>query len=227
LTDFQVLTETVTQNATVGWATNCNSCHDLEKHQATEISQCVTCHTDDFTNAEFVRIIHVPHAEEPIFDCLKCHVNSEGNDNVWRLACESCHDGVITNGLPSDHTNYTNDICMGCHGTGALSPDEAHAHLMDIELMNCHTPETTALMQNYPNPFNPSTDISFMLSENGYVTLKIYDVLGSLVETLISNELSAGSYNYSWDASQLSTGIYLYQLQTKNYTQTRKMILLK
>ncbi len=83
------------------------------------------------------------------------------------------------------------------------------------------------LDQNYPNPFNPSTKIEFTLPKTEFVTLKIYNLLGQKVTTLVSEKLNAGSYNYSWDAGTLSSGVYLYKLNAGKLSQIRKMILLR
>ncbi|MHB9041373.1 MAG: T9SS type A sorting domain-containing protein, partial [Melioribacteraceae bacterium] len=88
-------------------------------------------------------------------------------------------------------------------------------------------PTEFALDQNYPNPFNPSTTISYKLSSNGNVSLKIYDVLGNQVATLITGYQNAGSYKINFDASALASGIYFYKLQTSNLIQVKKMMLLK
>jgi photosystem II stability/assembly factor-like uncharacterized protein len=81
--------------------------------------------------------------------------------------------------------------------------------------------------QNYPNPFNPSTIISFNLPEQTNLELKVYDVLGNEVATLINEVKPAGSYEAEWNASALPSGVYIYQLRAGNHTQMRKMLLLK
>ena len=83
------------------------------------------------------------------------------------------------------------------------------------------------LNQNYPNPFNPSTTISFSIPAQGDVSLKIYDVLGKEVVTLVDEMKSAGSYQITFDATQLASGMYFYRLDTKNFSEVKKMILLK
>jgi hypothetical protein len=83
------------------------------------------------------------------------------------------------------------------------------------------------LDQNYPNPFNPVTLIKYQLPFKSSVTLKIFDILGKEIETLVNEEKDAGYYQISFDASSLSSGIYLCTLQTENYFSTKKMILLK
>ena len=88
-------------------------------------------------------------------------------------------------------------------------------------------PGTLQLSQNYPNPFNPSTVISYRLSAVSEVTVKVYDILGRAVETLVNGMQDAGSHSITFDGSGLASGVYFYRLQTPDYTQTMKMILLK
>lgn len=83
------------------------------------------------------------------------------------------------------------------------------------------------LKQNYPNPFNPTTTITFNLPERSYVELNIYNVLGVKLATLVKGVKSAGSYSVQFNASNYPSGIYVYELQTANYKQTKKMIYLK
>jgi len=84
-----------------------------------------------------------------------------------------------------------------------------------------------ALYQNYPNPFNPLTTISFTLPSRSFVTLKIFDLLGREVATIVSEELSVGNYSRQWNASNISSGIYFYRLQAGSFIETKKLIFLK
>lgn len=89
-----------------------------------------------------------------------------------------------------------------------------------------------ALFQNYPNPFNPSTVINYQIPTNGFVTLKIYNILGNEVATLVNEQKSSGSYSVQFSAvngyaSTLASGTYLYQLRVNDYVSNRKMLLLK
>jgi len=88
------------------------------------------------------------------------------------------------------------------------------------------TPIRTQLGNNYPNPFNPVTTISYSIPNPGYVTLKIYDVLGREIQTLVSEFQQAGSYSLNFDASEFSSGIYFYQLEAGNLVVTKKMVLI-
>ncbi len=88
-------------------------------------------------------------------------------------------------------------------------------------------PDVFALEQNYPNPFNPSTRIDFSLAVDSKVSLKVFDVLGQEVATLINSELVAGSHNVEFSAANINSGVYFYILQTGDYVETKKMVLMK
>jgi photosystem II stability/assembly factor-like uncharacterized protein len=88
-------------------------------------------------------------------------------------------------------------------------------------------PKSYALRQNYPNPFNPSTTIEFALPHSGYIYLKVHNVLGEEVATLIDGDHDAGTFKATWDASGLPSGVYFYRLTAGDFTQTRQMLLLK
>jgi uncharacterized lipoprotein YddW (UPF0748 family) len=88
-------------------------------------------------------------------------------------------------------------------------------------------PKEYSLEQNYPNPFNPATKIRFSLPHSSFVTLKIYNLLGQEVETLINNYKNEGDYEISFDASDLAAGIYVYRLVTEKFSSSKKMVLLK
>ena len=89
------------------------------------------------------------------------------------------------------------------------------------------TPETFQLYSNYPNPFNPSTKIRYAIAKTEYTTLKVYSILGQEITTLINEEKAPGIYEVNFDGLNLTSGTYLYKLQAGNYTETKKMILLK
>jgi hypothetical protein len=88
-------------------------------------------------------------------------------------------------------------------------------------------PNSFSLAQNYPNPFNPSTTLRFTIPDAGLVNLSIYNLLGEKVEEVLNQELSSGSYEVKYDASKLSSGVYLYTIRTANHTASKKMILMK
>ncbi len=89
------------------------------------------------------------------------------------------------------------------------------------------TPVAYSLFQNYPNPFNPTTNIQFDIPKSSYVKLKIFDMLGKEITTLVNDRLQAGSYRVNWNASQYSNGVYYYNITAGDFSKTRKMILIK
>ncbi|MHA2030610.1 MAG: Ser-Thr-rich GPI-anchored membrane family protein [Candidatus Kariarchaeaceae archaeon] len=89
------------------------------------------------------------------------------------------------------------------------------------------TSDSYQLIQNYPNPFNPSTLITYHIPEGGFVTLKVYDVIGKEVANLVSENKGQGSYSVTFNASELPSGIYVYQLKVNSFIETKKMILMK
>jgi hypothetical protein len=88
-------------------------------------------------------------------------------------------------------------------------------------------PVKYALNQNYPNPFNPSTKIKYSLPSASKVRLEIFNILGEKVAELVNREMQAGNYEADFNAASLSSGTYIYRLQTQGYTESRKMLLLK
>ncbi|HAP36423.1 MAG TPA: T9SS C-terminal target domain-containing protein, partial [Bacteroidetes bacterium] len=113
--------------------------------------------------------------------------------------------------------------CYGTkiHGVYSLS------RTTSVENISVNTPGSFSLEQNYPNPFNPFTTISFNIQVPSFTSLKIYDVVGRETATLVNKNLSAGSYEVKFDASQVPSGVYFYTLQTAHYSETKKMILTK
>ncbi|MFN0157369.1 MAG: FG-GAP-like repeat-containing protein [Bacteroidota bacterium] len=108
-------------------------------------------------------------------------------------------------------------IAVGDFTLGALAVDEPVDNL----------PRHFAIEQNYPNPFNPSTTIGFQISDYGIVSLKVFDLLGQEVATLMNEEKSPGSYSIRWDASKVASGVYLARLESAGKTQVKRMLLMK
>jgi len=118
------------------------------------------------------------------------------------------------------------------------TPGKINDVFTEVEREN-DQPKTFELFQNYPNPFNPATAISYQLASNSFVTLKVFDILGNEVATLVNEEKSAGEYQVSFNARQttsnrsegwfpqLASGVYFYQLRAGSFLQTKKMIILK
>ena len=83
------------------------------------------------------------------------------------------------------------------------------------------------LHQNYPNPFNPSTKIKYSIINKAIVIIKVYDILGNEIKTLVNEEKTIGNYEIEFDGSNLASGIYLYRMQAGNFSDTKKLILIK
>jgi hypothetical protein len=138
---------------------------------------------------------------------------------------------VNGNGNSNSPKNYSfvdNSIVSGKYSyrLKQIDNDGKFEYSNAIEV-NFGTPMKYTLNQNYPNPFNPSTVISFSVPVTAHVTLKIYDVLGNEVATLINSEKPAGVYEVEFNASELTSGIYFYKLQTGSFIETKKMLLIK
>lgn len=154
--------------------------------------------TSGFTNRTVVTQSNL--ATNQIAPCVTSYMYNGTNSGV----------GVIYSGDGPTHVWYNgSDILSGC------------------KKISVKIPEEFILSQNYPNPFNPVTKISFELPKDEYVTLKLYDMTGKEVGQLISGNLNAGKYEVTFNANQLTSGIYFYRLIAGSFTDVKKMILMK
>jgi len=117
----------------------------------------------------------------------------------------------------------------GCLG---FTRDGIHIQIGADIVTGTESVVSNSLWQNYPNPFNPQTTITFSVKERGLVSLKIYNVAGQLVRTLAREELAAGAHTKVWDGrddagQRVSSGVYYYKLVANNFSQTKKMVVLK
>ena len=106
------------------------------------------------------------------------------------------------------------------------------SNIIGIQSINSNIPDKFSLSQNYPNPFNPTTNIKYQIAKNSFVTLKVYDILGKEITTLVNEKLQPGEYevqfpNVQVANVQLPSGVYFYKLVAGDFSETRKMILLK
>lgn len=121
---------------------------------------------------------------------------------------DMCGDSLVMNGTYSGDGTFC----------GSLVP---------ITIIAQNIPKTYYLSQNYPNPFNPATTIRFDIPKQSAAKLVIYNAIGQEISILVNNKLEAGSYEVSWNATALPSGIYFYKLETEGFTSIKKMILLK
>jgi hypothetical protein len=174
---------------------------------------------------------------------------TEKNDVVlhWSTASETNNQGfevqrrsqaeyekvgfVVGKGTTTELQNYVykdEDISSGSYSYRLKQVDFdgtiEYSNEVEVDITQ---PKDYFLSQNYPNPFNPSTTIKYAVVEDGLVSLKVYDVLGNEVSTIIDNYQPAGEYNAVFDASSISSGVYYYQIKAGDFTSTKKLILMK
>ncbi len=130
------------------------------------------------------------------------------------------------NVMPSIDGNYSYELLAGTREGKVTCFSGGVDNITSTDLSEV-IPTEFLLHQNYPNPFNPSTKIEFKIPEAGLVNLKVYDILGSEVATLVNEVKPVGSYEVEFDASTLASGIYFYRIQSGNFIETKKMVLLK
>jgi len=158
--------------------------------------------------------------ENPVF------VNSIEND--FHLSSVSpCIDtgSIDTTGLHLPQTDFDNmdriingRIDIGCY---------EYTNVNSINDFYYDFPDSYCLLQNYPNPFNPYTSIQFSIPQENKVKIEIYNSLGQLIEVLVNARFNQGTYKVDWNATKYSSGVYFYKLQAGNYSETKKMIIIK
>jgi hypothetical protein len=126
-------------------------------------------------------------------------------------------------------TCTASDTLKGCVIDGIVYGDTT---IVGLEIISVIVPQNFLLYQNYPNPFNPSTKIKFDVTEDGKgqkadVKLVIYDILGKEITILVNQQLQPGTYEVEWDGSNYPSGVYLYKLTTADFTETKRMVLIK
>ena len=162
-------------------------------------------------------------------DYVTIKYNSNGAEQ-WLVRYDgsvNLHDEALAVSLDSQGNVYVVGQSMDSDMNFAIRTIKYSQSPSDIQEINSETPDGYSVQQNYPNPFNPSTTISWQSPTSSHQTLKIYDVLGNEVATLVDEYKSAGTYKVEFDATDLTSGVYIYQLIVGNYMQSRKMVVLK
>jgi hypothetical protein len=172
-----------------------------------------------------------------LVDCQEVKLRKErsgnGNGRVYSINIavtdNSGNEGTATCYVTVPHNKKKDAIddgiaysIEGCVGNGARRDYAA-----DNEKKEVLSPNDLHLSQNFPNPFNPTTTIKYQVAEAGFVVLKVYDVLGNEVANLVGENKENGSYSIMFDATNLPSGIYIYQLKVNSFIETKKMILMK
>ena len=144
----------------------------------------------------------------------------ENNINADPMFADSANgDYTLAAGSPAKNAG-TDGLDLGYYPDGLPTGVEK-------DIVSENVPTEFTLSQNYPNPFNPTTVINFRIPKMSNVELSVYNILGQKVSTLLKKELPAGSYKYSFDGSNLTSGIYFYKLSSKGFSAVKKMMLLK
>ena len=151
----------------------------------------------------------------------------DGTGTIWVQEGAETIGNVVVDmvvGRPAD--GY---LAIATHGNGIYS---ARLDAGDLAVNDPNVPIQFELTQNYPNPFNPSTTITFTLDENGPVTLRVFDLMGRKISTLVNNVKKAGTHHIVWNGkdtfgNKMPSGLYLYSLESNGRVDTKKMQLLK
>jgi type IX secretion system substrate protein len=157
------------------------------------------------------------------------------NSNTYRMYSISGQTGAYSiDSLPSgfyqiicNRINYptqTRNVYLGRNNRTDIN--FYFDHLVGIKKEN-EIPEKYSLSQNYPNPFNPATNIRFDIAGKQFVVLKIFDILGKEILTLVNEELNPGKYNIDWNAANFPSGVYFYRIQAGDFKDSKKMVLIK
>jgi glucose/arabinose dehydrogenase len=153
-----------------------------------------------------------------------------GSRKTWKLllsggvVSENTQIGLAPSGVPSFGVDQNNELYTVC-ANGSIY--KFQNTVIGINGNGTNIPDGFALEQNYPNPFNPATIIKYVLPINSFVSIKVYDLTGQEVTSLINESKSAGSYSVSWDASSYPSSVYFYEMQAGDYKERRKMVLIK
>jgi len=140
----------------------------------------------------------------------------------WNAPIDSAHTSFIYVITAAGQYNY---YCIYHYKSGMIGT--INASPIGINNISVNIPEKFELYQNYPNPFNPSTNIEFDIAENGFVSLKVFDITGKEAANLVNENLQKGTYKVDWYADGLTSGTYFYTLKASNFTETKRMMLIK
>lgn len=160
-----------------------------------------------------------------------CDYDSDGNlirDSNWAIEWQNAHiEGVDWYNCPSAHSQPLNANQKAYAAWWLWSRLAGWNPITGLNSELEQIPTVIALNQNYPNPFNPATIIKYSIPGRSFISLKIYDVLGNEISTIVNEEKPAGSYEIEFAATNLPSGVYFYQLKAGDFIETKKMVLMK
>ncbi len=129
--------------------------------------------------------------------------------------------------VDADHVYVTGSVSANNPPVSTVMYTVRYSNINAIQQISTQLPQSYALSQNYPNPFNPATTVRFDIPKESFVKVAVFNELGQEVTTLVNQDVKAGQYRVTWDASGYASGIYFYKLIANNYVETKKMILVK
>jgi hypothetical protein len=151
--------------------------------------------------------------------------NRSANAGIFLLASDTTEAGIGGYITQFDSLPYTVSrggiSSLGSFGVGKFG--HITVDVSETKVL----PSVFSLNQNYPNPFNPATSISFFVPKDGHVSLKVFDILGKEIATIVDRNMESGEHHYEWNASDYASGIYFYRITAGDFVQTKKMMLLK
>lgn len=194
-------------------ASRCSKCHN-PKTIKSAINYDIHSHTFEVISPEKTKLFNMPNA-----CAASCHVK----DSFPNFGVDVSGDDLGTWDEASDVALA--DSLLHYYGPGGVWWDTGFP--LSVEDITAGVPRDFMLEQNYPNPFNPSTKISFVIPDDGFVKMKLYNVLGQEVATLVNTSLISGSYVVDFNGAHLSSGIYVYKLEVNGTVESKKMVLAK
>lgn len=234
--DFAAITKTMVADyanniTAIGNAVSAHTHHPYDP-EGNGASRCTNCHMPKITKSGIAYDVH-----SHTFEVIPPQKTKEFKmPNSCAVSCHDQHSGTgvypdFGIGLtPDDHTDWAgaNQQALADSLMHYYGPDGIWwKHTVDVKNENTGIPSKYVLSQNYPNPFNPSTTIKFAVPNSQAVSIVVYDILGKQIKVLINDNVPAGSYKVTWDASKLASGVYIYRIQAGSFVQSKKMILAK
>ncbi len=159
---------------------------------------------------------------------------------AWTFALTGVYNNRVNGTIPGNASGYTSTFDVKWDSQGNLYTQSYYGWTVEkwsyngtlptitsVEEVGGTLPETYVLKQNYPNPFNPVTNIEFSILQSGHVSLKVYDVLGKEIASLVDEQKEVGNYKVAFDAQSLPSGTYFYTMRSGGFTQTKKMAFVK
>ena len=146
-----------------------------------------------------------------------------GEDQGARSIVETSDKGFLLSG----YTSFEPNRIAGTANLYIIKTDSKGNSPVSIKNLSSEIPSSFKLYQNYPNPFNPVTNLEFQIPKSGFVTLKIYDMLGKEIAALVNDNLNPGTYRFKFDGSNFASGVYFYKLTAGDFTAVKRMVLIK